>query len=444
MATEASVTEVVSEEIITDETESSVDLQASEKHESTPESAIKISRQFMILLEDYRYLLNCYQETCDCHINFDHQYFYRKLEEKYNLLANLSADNPLLSDALDDDCSNAALNDLWYNVKDGSTNKREALQPGYIKRIKIDAERPTAISQAYRQKMADSPAGNSNNNKDAASPEPIEQNDLLKSELTAYRCTHTKCDFITFRQEDIAKHFNNHSMVDSSKKFNKNDVLYVCDQCGKEFSAQKWLDNHVENVHANVKIYACDHPDCSYKSKFRCVMDDHKKRHGANREFKCTWENCTSEFVTKRDMLAHINFLHKGIKNYTCTWEGCSASFKDSNRLRHHLFTHTGERPYKCDFSGCAASFKQMPHLHKHKKTHIQENVRLQKRITCICPINNCNLGFPGEDELKKHVSENHLAVPQLFKCETENCNLYFVNEADHRNHLADDHNMNF
>ena len=359
-------------------------------------NAIKISRQIMILLEDYRYLMSCYQDTCGCHVHFDHQVFFRKLEEKYDILAELASNNVHLATAFDDSSDAQILNQLCVDIKNDDNNNRpssnESNRKLFIERIKI-CDKPIISAQTN----SISPNNNNNyyylengeNNEEETvdqeigeeienQQQPQQQQKIninLKSEKLAFRCTHSKCDFLTFNHDDIIKHFSNHGVVTTTKRFEKTDVLYVCDQCGKEFSGQKWLDNHIENVHAYVKNYSCDFPNCSYSTKFRCVMDDHRKRHSVNKEFKCTWvnnnnEKCSAAFVTKRDMMAHINFFHKNIKNYICSWENCNASFKDSNRLRHHFYTHTGERPYRCDYPGCMSSFKQMPHLHKHRKTH--------------------------------------------------------------------------
>lgn len=422
-------------------TESSVDDPSAKLAVGDSSNAIKVSRQFMILLEDYRYLMACYQETCGCHVNFDHQVFFRKLEEKYNILADIAASNSLLSNALNDNCDYETLNQLWTDSKNLNTQNSDNRKL-YIKRIKI-CNRPLPVNKKSNE---NNPVPVNNDN-DQEMAEPVKNNvENLKSEKLAFRCAHVKCDFLTFNQDDILKHIGDHDGIETSKKYEKTDVFYVCDQCGKEFTGSKWLENHIENVHAYVKVYNCDYQDCTYKTKFRCVMDDHRKRHGAIKEFKCTWPKCDSEFVTKRDMFAHINFFHKSIKNYNCTWNNCTASFKDSNRLRHHLFTHTGERPYLCNFPGCCASFKQMPHLHKHRKTHANDGQRANgsKRTSTgmiVCPIDDCNSRFPNEGDLNKHVAFDHPTITQLYKCETSGCNLYFANQDECQLHMKQDHN---
>lgn len=414
-------------------------------------NAIKLSRQFMILMEDYRYLLSCYQETCSCHLNFDHQIFFRKLEDKHDILSNVASTNALLSDALEDSDDIESLSNLIDENLKANCEQNKASNT-YIHRIKIRDQPSTKspLPQTSQVELSTKTESTSSN----AEISNTEQIDLTVEKL-AFRCSHPKCEFITFKQTDILKHFNNHSKVDfSSQKFEKTDVLYVCEQCGKEFSGQKWLDNHVDNVHAFAKTFSCDFPNCFYKSKFRCVIDDHRKRHEKIKEFKCSWENCTSEFATKRDMIAHVNFYHRGIKNYICNWKNCNASFKDSNRLRHHYFTHTGERPYHCPYPGCGASFKQMPHLHKHRKTHNwevasasnQESEEVVKSKSLkglsVCPIDDCNADFTTESDLNKHIVDSHEDVEQLFKCELEDCSTYFQTNEQCQQHMKEDHSM--
>lgn len=375
--------------------------------------AVQISRQFMIMLEDYRYLLSCYQDTCSCHINFDHQIFFRKLENKYNSLSDIAKHNSLLKNALNDDPE-----DNFENL-----SNEEVIEPPlqFIKRAKV-CPRPRSNEEVV---------------------ESEDTSDNVVDEITidakvGYRCTFGNCDYLTFEQEEIALHLKDHNdgetHVSMKRNNKKKDILYVCEQCGKEFSDKDWLDIHIENSHSSVKMYHCDFPNCNYKTKFRCVADDHRQRHFKRKDFKCTWENCDSEFVTKRDLVAHVNFSHKGIKNYFCSWPGCKASFKDSNRLRHHLFTHTGERPYICDFPDCDASFKQMPHLYKHRKIHSSDRVK----IKC----DYCERKFSNQEEVRKHhIMFHHFDNESEYtKCSVESCCKYFKTAKDLNEHIEKEH----
>lgn len=349
--------------------------------------ALQISRQYMILIEDYRYLLSCFQNTCGCHSKFDHQIFFRRIESKYTGLTEVAKSNDFLHSALNDDPEENLENLV----------SEESLEP------------PRKRQYIVRRNILDRPRPSDDVENNVPEPEVRESQEEMSSGedgsdkvKTAYRCTFTKCDYLTFDQDEVAFHLKNHNGANASQsQSEKRDVLYVCEQCSKEFTCKKWLENHVENAHAYIKMLACDYPNCNYKSKFRCVLDDHRRRHSKAKDFKCTWENCDAEFVTKRDMVAHINFSHKGIKNYFCNWEGCDASFKDSNRLRHHLFTHTGERPYHCDHPDCDASFKQLPHLNKHRKTHQAGNERGSGRHKC----EQCDKRFRTVEDLANHIT---------------------------------------
>ena len=342
------------------------------------DNAIRISRQVINLLEDYRYLMSCYQQTCDCHVKFDHQIFSHKLEEKYNFLLHLSSCNVYLTSAFDNDNGDEnVLNQLWSVVN--GEKKNNNLNNNFNQRLtipRIKIFKKPIVSKDTNVDYIDSTQEILEDREMADVTHRQKPNvDALKSEMLAFRCS--QCHYIAFNQSEIMEHFTNHSiqMKAPKKHFSKSDIVYVCRHCSKEFSNQKWLDNHVKNVHANIKIYLCDHLGCKYKTKFRSVLEDHRKRHGGNKEFKCTCihkstgEHCESAFVTKRDMMAHVNLYHKNVKNYACTWKNCNATFKDRNRLQHHLYIHTGERPYSCTY--CKSTFKQKPHLFKHLNTYL-------------------------------------------------------------------------
>src|SRR5699024_4478549 len=107
---------------------------------------------------------------------------------------------------------------------------------------------------------------------------------------------YSKCEFLSFNQDDLVTHMKTHTELIATKRGDKKEVLYVCQQCGKEFAGQKWLDNHIENAHSSSKIFVCDFSDCQYRTRFRCVMEDHKRRHLKAKDFKCTWEDCEAVF----------------------------------------------------------------------------------------------------------------------------------------------------
>lgn len=402
-----------------------INMKRTKKDPESIDLALKISSQLYSLVEDYRYLVSCILQTCNCHAGFDYQFFNKKLSDRYVKLSHLINTNKQVSFFLNEEDEISSLEPILEKISNHPRNSTE-----YIQRVKI----LNPLKQSIRCDPIDIKMEDIEDleaNEEFLNATTIPKYDLsLQGAKVAYKCSYTKCDFICFVQEDLMEHAKNHIETDlKTNDGDKRDVLYVCDQCGKEFAGQKWLENHIENVHTtNSKMYSCDQPGCMYQSKFRCVMEDHKRRHNKTKEFKCVWENCESEFVTRRDMVAHVNFYHKGIKNFSCTWPNCKASFKDSNRLRHHYFTHTGERPYKCNFPGCLSSFKQLPHLNKHKRIHGNSPANDTKT-------RKLSENYSEIEEKKFKSNESNDDIQALFHCYIDDCDHVFTSAEELNEH---------
>ncbi|XP_027200529.1 uncharacterized protein LOC113794607 isoform X1 [Dermatophagoides pteronyssinus] len=428
--------------------------------------SLRISRHFITLLDEYRYLMSCLMNTCNCHSNFDYQFFLRKLESRYNKLTNLVSADSSVSQLLNPHEETSIEQLIEQSTMNRMQDNKQIATP-FIHRVRI-CERSKSSSMMNRDMITiddddDDGDGVGHNEEDEGGFFDLPKFDIsLKDAQIAYKCSHPKCEFLSFSQDDLIDHLKDHSSgttttIKANDIETKREIVYVCDQCGKEFAGQKWLDNHVDNVHTYTRLFHCDYPACTYSSKFRCVMEDHKRRHMKNKDFKCSWHGCDSEFVTKRDMVAHINFYHKGIKNYQCSWPNCDASFKDSNRLKHHYYTHTGERPYKCDV--CDSSFKQAPHLYKHKRIHAATGIQQQHRQTMmstrsssamyICPEPNCQRKFRTSNDLERHqklLEHRSLIIKMeddinIYQCAMPDCqHQLFHNQDDLEQHINDKH----
>ena len=443
------------------------DMETSNEEFDATNHSLRISRHFITLLDEYRFLMSCLMNTCNCHSNFDYQFFLRKLEDRYNKLTNLVSDDSSVSELL----SQHEETTIEQLMEQSSINRMQDHKPipaSFIHRVRI-CERPKSSSIMNKDIITiddddnyDDDDGQNEENNDEGGFFELPKFDIsLKDAQIAYKCSHSKCEFLSFSQDDLVDHIKDHlsgtsTTIKAGDIEAKREIVYVCDQCGKEFAGQKWLDNHIDNVHTYTRLFHCDFPACTYSSKFRCVMEDHKRRHMKSKDFKCTWQGCDSEFVTRRDMVAHVNFYHKGIKNYQCTWPYCEASFKDSNRLKHHYYTHTGERPYKCDV--CDASFKQAPHLHKHKRIHtlgIQQSTTMSTRSSSgmyICPEPDCQRKFRTANDLERHqrmlehrslIVKMEDDVHHIYQCVMADCQQLFHNQDDLEQHINDKHSYN-
>ena len=80
--------------------------------------------------------------------------------------------------------------------------------------------------------------------------------------------------------------------------------------------------------------------DCASAS--RCSTQKQK----AQKEFKCSFENCDAKYTKKCNLDRHENAKHKGTKLLTCTQ--CNRTFNRSDTFNKHKLIHTGMFSFLC------------------------------------------------------------------------------------------------
>ena len=94
---------------------------------------------------------------------------------------------------------------------------------------------------------------------------------------------------------------------------------------------------------------------------------------------------------------AHIDGVHRGIKNFLCTL--CASAFTFQKDLRKHIeAVHEKKKPYDCTL--CEAKFAEKHSLKSHIKS-VHEKLR-----PFICEF--CNQSFSRKYHLKTHVDKAH------------------------------------
>uniref|UniRef100_A0A3P8R3X6 C2H2-type domain-containing protein n=1 Tax=Astatotilapia calliptera TaxID=8154 RepID=A0A3P8R3X6_ASTCA len=196
-----------------------------------------------------------------------------------------------------------------------------------------------------------------------------------------------------FQCSHCSKRFRSYSdLVEHQKKHTK-AYPFLCWECGKKFRHGITLTRHVERVHHSgepvtekpTPIFTC--PQCGKTFTSRRCLLKHDNFHHKGLRFPC--EHCGKGFFGK-DALVRHTLIHTGERPFKC--DDCDKSFRSAAELKIHRRYHTGERPFKCNI--CEKGFVQSCFLTLHMRTHTGER-------PYVCAV--CNKGFSSLHGLKRH-----------------------------------------
>ena len=188
---------------------------------------------------------------------------------------------------------------------------------------------------------------------------------------------------------------------------------FVCDYesvasvvCGKSFTRESKLKQHIDSVHRKIKPFEC--PVC-YKSftEKGSMLRHLKSMHTDNaspvknpnnkemKEMKYSCEICQKQFVL-RDSLKRHELVHQGLM-YSCNL--CDKTFTQTGSLKRHIqVTHEGIKPFKCQY--CDKSYSQRAHLRTHEETHLNTNIEKSESFSCQL----CKKSFDARNILYDHI----------------------------------------
>ncbi|KAM4623701.1 uncharacterized protein ACJ7VT_004748 isoform 2-T2 [Polymixia lowei] len=196
-----------------------------------------------------------------------------------------------------------------------------------------------------------------------------------------------------FQCPHCPKRFRSYSdLVEHQKKHTK-AYPFLCWECGKKFRHSVTLTKHVAREHGSGQpipeksptTFSCSQCRKSFTSK-RCLLKHDNFYHKGVR-YPCT--HCGKGFSGK-DALVRHTLIHTGERPFKC--DDCGKCFRSPSELKIHSRYHTGERPYKC--SVCDKGFVQSCFLTLHMRTHTGER-------PYVC--SECEKGFSSLHGLKRH-----------------------------------------
>ncbi|XP_069012358.1 zinc finger protein 135-like [Embiotoca jacksoni] len=196
-----------------------------------------------------------------------------------------------------------------------------------------------------------------------------------------FQCTHCSKRFRSY--SDLVEHQKKHTKA----------YPFLCWECGKKFRHGVTLTRHVERVHHSgepvtekpTPTFTCAQCGKTFTSR-RCLLK-HDNFHHKGLRFPC--EHCGKGFFGK-DALVRHTLIHTGERPFKC--DDCDKSFRSAAELKIHRRYHTGERPFKCSI--CEKGFVQSCFLTLHMRTHTGER-------PYVCTV--CSKGFSSLHGLKRH-----------------------------------------
>ncbi|XP_056277346.1 zinc finger protein 239-like isoform X1 [Pseudoliparis swirei] len=191
------------------------------------------------------------------------------------------------------------------------------------------------------------------------------------------------------------------------------EKAFRCDDCGKRFTQQGNLTNHI-GVHTGEKPFSCD--DCEQRFTQQGALKRHMRVHTGEKPFSC--DVCGKRFTEQGNLKTHMR-VHTGEKPFSC--DVCGQRFTHQGHLKDHMRVHTGEKPFSCDV--CGHRFTQQGALKRHMRIHTGE-----KPFSCDV----CGKRFIHRGHLKTHIRVHTGEKP--FSCDV--CVKTFVSQQGLKKHM--------
>ncbi|KAL1215255.1 Transcription factor IIIA [Cardamine amara subsp. amara] len=266
------------------------------------------------------------------------------------------------------------------------------------------------------------------------------------------------------------------------KTTKKKDIRnYICQYCGISRSKKYLITSHIEAHHKmdleeEKDEEACEVEEdgsskrtcqeCGLEFKKPAHLKQHMLIHSLERPFECYVDDCAVSYKRKDHLNRHL-LTHKGMR-FKCSVENCKSEFSDQGNLRTHVKkfhsngdshedSAAGQKPHVCKEIGCGKAFKYASQLQNHQDSHVKLD-----SVEAFCSEPGCMKYFTNEECLKAHIRschqhinceicgskllkksiKRHLKTHEEdsslgeFKCEVEGCSSTFSKASNLQKHV--------
>jgi len=136
----------------------------------------------------------------------------------------------------------------------------------------------------------------------------------------------------------------------------------TCELCGQVYASTSTLKVHKRSMHSD-DGFVCDEPGCGKKLKTKASLMDHKSSvHRNQKMYVC--HGCGKDFRYRHQRRMCEN-KHMGKFIHPCRL--CDKKFNDKRRFEQHMRVHTGAKPFACPICSFRCSRLDNLNLHTRK-----------------------------------------------------------------------------
>jgi len=136
----------------------------------------------------------------------------------------------------------------------------------------------------------------------------------------------------------------------------------TCELCGQVYSSASTLKVHKRTNHSD-ECFVCQEPDCRKRLKTKASLLDHMSSvHRNEKLYVC--HGCGKNFKYRHQRRMCEN-KHVGKFIHPCTL--CDKKFNDKRRFQQHMRVHTGEKPFMCPICNFRCARMDNLNLHTKK-----------------------------------------------------------------------------
>lgn len=210
------------------------------------------------------------------------------------------------------------------------------------------------------------------------------------------------------------------------------------DDCGKDYTVDKHLKQHIKAVHTQERKHVCQREGCGKSFVTGTRLKRHQAVHEGADRFRCS--DCGQSFRKKDTLHKHIRKDHQNLPTHPCTEPGCDAAFDTKTSLKRHRERDHGEPKFWCAECGVKTLEDGTPQRVGFTTEHLLQIHLKQEHQDCMF----CDFKSSTQGELERHIEMYHSGKSvedrRTEECPYPGCDKRFTNKSNRNNHVRTAH----